>query len=142
MDQAVTDKPGFKKTLLSRKEFLESLTWLMLLPFALIGALAVKRDSELTQEKFIHVSPDIAEGVTFHDGVIIVKEKSEIRFLSSKCTHLGCEINSIENNQLICPCHGSSFGLNGENIKGPADSALAVLDYSIDGVNGEYVVKL
>ncbi len=112
----------------------------MTLPFVLIGALAVKRNSELTQEKFIRISSDIAEGVTFHDGIIIVKEKSEIRFLSSKCTHLGCEINSIENDKLICPCHGSSFGLNGENIKGPAGEALAVLDFAVD--EGGYYIKL
>ena len=114
----------------------------MTLPFVLIGTIAVKRNSELTQEKFIHISSDIAEGVTFHDGIIIVKEKSEIRFLTSKCTHLGCQINSIENNELICPCHGSSFSLNGKNIKGPADKALVVLDFTVDEGNGDYIIEL
>jgi Rieske Fe-S protein len=128
--------------IISRKDFLKSLTWLITLPFVLIGVMAVKRDSELTQEKIIRIPIDISEGVTFHDDVILVKEKSQIRFLSSKCTHLGCRINSIENDKLICPCHGSSFSLNGKNIKGPANSALAVLDYSVDEGNGEYVVKL
>lgn len=114
----------------------------MTLPFVLIGAIAVKRNSELIQEKSIRISSDIAEGVTFEDRIIIVKEESEIRFLSSKCTHLGCKINSIEDEKLICPCHGSSFSLNGKNIKGPADKALVVLGYTIDVANGDYVVKL
>jgi Rieske Fe-S protein len=114
----------------------------MTLPFVLIGAMAVKRDSELTQEKTNRIPSDISEGVTFHDDIIIVKEKSQVRFLSSKCTHLGCRINSIENDKLICPCHGSSFSLNGENIKGPADGALAVLNYLVDEGNGEYIIEL
>ncbi|RLD57536.1 MAG: hypothetical protein DRJ05_09560 [Bacteroidetes bacterium] len=112
----------------------------MTLPFVLIAAIAVKRNSELTKERFIHISSDIADGVTFHNDIIIVKENSEIRFLSSKCTHLGCQINSIENNKLICPCHGSSFALNGDNIKGPANEALKVLGYSVD--RGDYIVRL
>jgi len=121
---------------------LKSLSWLLMLPFVLIGAMAVKRGAELTKPGFIRIPPEIQEGVSFHGEIIIVKEKSDIRFLSSKCTHLGCQINSIENNKLTCPCHGSSFSLNGNNIKGPADSALAILDFSIDEGNGEYVVKL
>ncbi|NOX47329.1 MAG: Rieske 2Fe-2S domain-containing protein [Chlorobi bacterium] len=121
---------------------MKSLSWLLMLPFVLIGAMAVKRGAELTKPGFIRIPPEIQEGVSFHGEIIIVKEKSDIRFLSSKCTHLGCQINSIENNKLTCPCHGSSFSLNGNNIKGPADSALAILDFSIDEGNGEYVVKL
>ena len=114
----------------------------MTLPFVLIGAMAVKRNSELTRKSFIRISSDIAEGVTFHNEIIIVKENSEIRFLSSKCTHLRCQINSIENDKLICPCHGSSFSLNGENIKGPADKALVVLGYTIDVANRDYIIEL
>ena len=125
---------------ISRKEFLTLLSWLMTLPFVLIGTMAVKRNSELRRKSSIRISSNIAEGVTFQNDIIIIKENSEIRFLSSKCTHLGCQINSIENDKLICPCHGSSFSLSGENIKGPAGEALTVLDFAVD--EGDYIVRL
>jgi len=45
--------------------------------------------------------------------------------LSLRCTHLGCSINWEEDkNRFICPCHSSSFYINGEVQNPPAPSAL------------------
>jgi len=41
--------------------------------------------------------------------------------LSPACTHLGCMVLWDEKqNRFACPCHGSSFGLTGEPLTGPA----------------------
>ena len=45
--------------------------------------------------------------------------------LSLRCTHLGCSINWEEDKKrFICPCHSSSFYINGEVQNPPAPSAL------------------
>ncbi len=45
--------------------------------------------------------------------------------LSRKCTHLGCTVPwVVEENKFICPCHGSSFDITGNVISPPAPRAL------------------
>lgn len=43
----------------------------------------------------------------------------------SICTHGACELEwSAEDAELVCPCHGSRFGLDGAVLEGPATRAL------------------
>lgn len=45
--------------------------------------------------------------------------------ISLRCTHLGCSINWEEDKKLfICPCHASSFNINGDVLNPPAPKAL------------------
>ena len=45
--------------------------------------------------------------------------------LSRTCTHLGCSIPwDAAKNQFVCPCHGSTFSLNGEVLTAPAPRPL------------------
>ena len=45
--------------------------------------------------------------------------------ISLRCTHLGCSINWEEDKKLfICPCHASSFNMNGDVLNPPAPKAL------------------
>jgi len=45
--------------------------------------------------------------------------------LSLRCTHLGCSVAWEEQHQrFICPCHASSFAINGEVLNPPAARAL------------------
>ncbi|MFN3534560.1 MAG: ubiquinol-cytochrome c reductase iron-sulfur subunit, partial [Desulfatiglandales bacterium] len=77
------------------------------------------------------------------DGLFITKD-TEDKFvvLSLKCTHLGCTLNyDRQNRLLVCPCHGSMFNLNGENVKGPAKISLTKPDYKIDN-KGNLIVTL
>lgn len=47
--------------------------------------------------------------------------------LSKSCTHLGCSVPwDEEKNKFICPCHGSTFDLQGNVLTAPA---LRPLDY-------------
>jgi Rieske Fe-S protein len=43
--------------------------------------------------------------------------------LSSRCTHRGCTVEA-EATRLVCPCHGSIFGRNGDVLRGPAQRPL------------------
>jgi Rieske Fe-S protein len=75
---------------------------------------------------------NLPDGVRFYGKVILVKEHSTYQLLSAKCSHLGCRINKVENGQLVCPCHGSRYDLQGNPIVGPSVKALRKLDFRID----------
>jgi Rieske Fe-S protein len=39
------------------------------------------------------------------------------------CTHAGCD-SSVRGQEIVCPCHGSTFDSNGNVIGGPAPAGL------------------
>ncbi|HLF13329.1 MAG TPA: Rieske 2Fe-2S domain-containing protein [Bacteroidota bacterium] len=48
-------------------------------------------------------------------------ESGQIRSFSGKCTHLGCLVEFLEEEQKFrCNCHGSQFDPDGKNLSGPA----------------------
>jgi cytochrome b6-f complex iron-sulfur subunit len=44
--------------------------------------------------------------------------------LTAICTHQTCTITGFASNTYVCPCHGSTFDLNGRVLGGPAPSPL------------------
>ncbi|MBM4166898.1 MAG: ubiquinol-cytochrome c reductase iron-sulfur subunit [Ignavibacteria bacterium] len=56
---------------------------------------------------------------------IIVTKKSETEYLalSPVCSHLGCTVRK-ENSFFHCGCHGSTFSLDGNVMRGPAERPL------------------
>jgi len=71
----------------------------------------------------------------FRSGRFYLSRLNDGGFLamSLKCTHLGCSVGWNESeNKFICPCHSSSFELNGNVISPPAPSALDLLPIIIE----------
>jgi Rieske Fe-S protein len=128
---------------LTRKEFMR-ISWIILwLPFIWLWYSMVRRQrnaSPLLSE--IRLPSGIPAGISFYDHIITVKDTVKVVFLTARCTHLGCQIRSAENNELVCPCHGSRFGMDGRNLIGPASQPLAKLSYRIDTKTGDYIVKI
>ena len=61
--------------------------------------------------------------------------------VSSVCTHKGCDVNYDKKlGYLLCPCHGSEYGLDGQNIKGPATRPLK--RYTIRTDNAHVIIVL
>jgi cytochrome b6-f complex iron-sulfur subunit len=85
---------------------------------------------------------ELGKDVVFLNDIIYVNQNNEVRFYSSKCTHLGCKINTLKNDYLACGCHGSLFSLEGKVLNGPASTNLKSLGYIIDTETQEYIVKL
>lgn len=108
----------------------------------LFAGYAFKQNARINRAKNIRIPLQINNGVTFRNGLIVVKEENKTQFLSAKCTHLGCNIHSVENNELVCPCHGSRFSLNGDCLKGPAKEGLQNLEFDIDETEKEYVIRV
>lgn len=80
--------------------------------------------------------PGEGDGIELRGQVLLVKEAQGVRALSARCTHLGCTVGVAEDGgSLICPCHGSEYGLDGAVLRGPAGEALAKLpvDHLEDG---------
>ncbi len=53
--------------------------------------------------------------------------------LSLRCTHLGCSINWEESKKsFVCPCHSSSFSIDGDVLNPPAPKALDYFPVKIE----------
>ena len=128
---------------ISRNKFLKILGSILIFPFLYIWIASVQRHEKIqTRNKTLIYPLDLSTGVHFEEQVIIIKEAGKFTVLSSRCTHLGCKINKFENNQLICPCHGSAFDMQGSSLKGPAVKSLQIHNHTIDSENKKLIVHL
>ncbi|MCP5061134.1 MAG: Rieske (2Fe-2S) protein [Ignavibacteriae bacterium] len=85
---------------------------------------------------------------SFRSGKFYLSRLADGGFIamSLKCTHLGCSVGWNESeNKFICPCHSSSFKINGDVISPPAPSALELLPIIIENgivkVNSQKPIK-
>lgn len=84
----------------------------------------------LTKEIFEIPAEDLAAiqngdaGIVEHIGHkmgVYKTEKGEVHVVSTKCTHLGCQVDwNPDEKSWDCPCHGSRFDYKGDLISGPA----------------------
>jgi Rieske Fe-S protein len=81
------------------------------------------------------------DGYSFIENFIIYKSDNSINIYSDKCTHLGCRINKVANNNLICSCHGSKFSSDGRVLNSPAIRNLKKLKYKIDYQNNRVIIE-
>lgn len=57
-------------------------------------------------------------------GVLLVRADGQVHAIADRCSHRGCALHegTLERDEIVCPCHGSRFGLDGRVRKGPATS--------------------
>ncbi len=69
-------------------------------------------------------------------ATLIVIQESEGCYVAlwRICTHGACEVVFHEG-QVICPCHGSRFSLEGEVLEGPATRALVAWEAGLQGAS-------
>lgn len=127
---------------ITRKEFLKKLWWVLLIPYVMLMALMTRRHNHVSAIQEYRIPYNLPLGISFHNDIVCISEDNKLKFFHSRCTHLGCQINKVVENKLVCPCHGSEFGLDGNPLKGPANKSLKELEYSIDKLTNEYVIKL
>lgn len=59
--------------------------------------------------------------------------KGDLVAFSAICTHMGCTV-APQGDQLVCPCHGSTYDLaTGDNTGGPAPKPLAKIPVTVKG---------
>jgi nitrite reductase/ring-hydroxylating ferredoxin subunit len=66
-------------------------------------------------------------------SIAIVRTGGRVHAMLDRCSHRGCSLHEgrFEGNTITCPCHGSSFRLDGSIVKGPATSPQPSLDVRI-----------
>lgn len=80
----------------------------------------------------------VGGGVILDDpGVVITQPADgEIKAFSAICTHQGCLVEEVVDNEIVCPCHGSRFSaVDGSVVQGPATVGLATAGVVVDGGN-------
>ncbi len=79
---------------------------------------------------------EVGGGTIFSDDGVVITQPEEGTFkgFSSTCTHQGCQVGSVSDGAIHCPCHGSSFSISDGSVQGgPAGSALPEVELSVDG---------
>ncbi|MER7843554.1 Rieske (2Fe-2S) protein [Kitasatospora sp. NPDC096077] len=77
-------------------------------------------------------------GKVFREQKIVVTQPAagEYKAFSAKCTHAGCIVDQVKNQQIQCPCHGSRFAIaDGAVQDGPAPSPLPAYTVTVEGGN-------
>jgi menaquinol-cytochrome c reductase iron-sulfur subunit len=107
-----------------------------------------KRDSWVEVGDIAQMKLNAPEEVVYRrtrvDGWKITSEKStawvvktadhNITAFAPQCTHLGCAYHwDDQNNEFLCPCHTSTFALDGRVLTGPAPRALDKMQVRLDG---------
>lgn len=69
------------------------------------------------------------------DEVVVTQPaEGEIRAFSAVCTHAGCLVSEVRDNEIYCPCHGSLFSAeDGSVIQGPATEPLPAVAVAVSG---------
>jgi len=74
-------------------------------------------------------------------GFFIIRRGNRLFALSAICTHRKCSLKAEPDRSFYCPCHGSTFDLNGHVTEGPAKRDLPVLT-TFTNENGDLLVTV
>ncbi|MEX2090055.1 MAG: Rieske 2Fe-2S domain-containing protein [Bacteroidota bacterium] len=75
-----------------------------------------------------------------HESVLIVRiGEGSYAAVSPVCTHLGCTVRK-EPSFFRCPCHGSTYTLEGAVVRGPAEEPLE--RYPVQFINNLLTIQL
>ena len=135
-------------TPVGRREFLKR-TGIALTAVTLSGALAefLASCSSSTGPSVTHgtttidISKLVADGqflidtnVTPDGTPILVVRQSATTYsaLSMLCTHAGCQMDAPKGGQIFCACHGSTFDMKGQVLRGPAQTPLTSYGVSLN----------
>ena len=116
----------------TRRYFIKSAMIGIVVGIAVVWNKMIFTQEKINSKKIITLPFPTNKEISFLDDFIIINKDSEVNVYSSRCTHLGCKINQHSNNQLLCPCHGSTFELDCIPTKGPAISPLKKMKFEID----------
>jgi Rieske Fe-S protein len=78
----------------------------------------------------------VGGGTILADEKIVVTQptKGDFKAFTAVCTHQGCVVASVEDEQIVCGCHGSHYSIvDGSNISGPAPEPLAEIPITVEG---------
>ena len=108
-------------------------------PGQLNGSRIVLQLSELGEDIALG-NTVLVRGPGIDDAILLRRDANGFfKALSSTCTHLGCQVRPARN-FLTCPCHGSTFDLRGQVVRGPAQKPLANFPVELKGGQIEILI--
>ena len=78
----------------------------------------------------------VGEGKIFDENQVVVTQpvKGTFKAFSTTCTHQGCQVTTVANGTIDCPCHGSKYSVkDGSVVAGPAPRPLPSKEITISG---------
>jgi Rieske Fe-S protein len=78
----------------------------------------------------------VGGGLVLDDPAVVITQPTEgdIKAFTAICTHQGCLVSEVVDNEIICPCHGSRFSaVDGAVTNGPATTGLAAAGVAVEG---------
>lgn len=83
----------------------------------------------------------IGSGAVVDETYVVTQPKEgEFYAFSSVCTHQGCQVRTITEDTITCPCHSSQFSTTtGEVLGGPATDPLP--GYSVSEADGSLTIS-
>jgi nitrite reductase/ring-hydroxylating ferredoxin subunit/uncharacterized membrane protein len=84
---------------------------------------AVLDQDELEEDTLGHASAGAAD-------VVLVRKGRKVYALADRCSHRGCPLHEgkLEEDVIVCSCHGSTFALDGSIVRGPATAPQPALE--------------
>jgi Rieske Fe-S protein len=79
----------------------------------------------------------VGSGLIFEAAGVVITQPTAGTFnaFSDVCPHQGCSVGSVDGANIVCPCHGSRFALDGSVVQGPAETGLEPRPITVE--NGE-----
>lgn len=80
----------------------------------------------------------IGGGAIYPDDAIVITQPTEGTFkaFSTRCTHSGCPVDTVDDGLIQCPCHGSKFSIEDGSVQdGPARGPLQEKSVKVDGTS-------
>jgi Rieske Fe-S protein len=111
----------------------------------LVAALVAMLRREQAREvpSVVSIPPDVPTGLSVVESAIVYRDPGgAIHAFSGRCTHLGCGIDRVIGDQVVCPCHGSRFKSDGTVAAGPATRPLRHLRIDPDAAGGGWTARV
>lgn len=126
-----------KSNQISRRSFLSWFGWALFAALAIVWHALTDWDlKNRKKNERIKIPAPLAPGLTIYEGAVTFRDGDSIKVYSAKCTHLGCLIGKIEDETIVCQCHGSKFSKEGVPVQGPASRPLKKLPFTKDADGG------
>ncbi|MCD1286829.1 MULTISPECIES: Rieske (2Fe-2S) protein [unclassified Brevibacterium] len=83
----------------------------------------------------------VGSGTVIDETYVVTQpQEGEFHAFSSVCTHQGCQVRTVTEDKITCPCHSSQFSTTtGEVLAGPATDPLA--EYSVSEADGTLTIS-
>jgi nitrite reductase/ring-hydroxylating ferredoxin subunit len=115
--------------------------WLAVLPFAWAVTTMLQLFRVRDRPVPVLVPPDVPLGLSLRDEVVLHRgADGRLRAFAARCTHLGCRLDRVADDVIVCPCHGSRFFSDGRVAAGPAAHPLTELRVRPDAASGGWTI--